>query len=584
MANDKPRTKREIEAEQERLQGVTEALTQQRDASLKLTEELKKGTAQAVDAHKSNMELAKKAEEAGDEAASRDATFAGLTAVIESQAMAALAQVEDNKAARLEAERKESKKQLDEIENKREANAKLGVVGRFRKGMKDGDKELGKGIKTPNFITKLAKLGLGLVGVKVFTTMIQNFDKVKTFTKENIVPALEGTFNFLKDTMYPFIKDNFKEIFDGLVKVGAAFIAFKVFEKIYNAILFVKRGLLMINSGLLAVGIDLGKMTAANAKAVFGKIFGAVKFLGKAFLAVNLAILKLAGNLITMTVKGAIFLVSQAIRFLKMGFIAVQLFTMKLATNLFAMVKTGGKGALVMLAGAFSKMRLALLGISTFITATMVPALMGTLATLATVMAPLLPFIAAGAAIAAGLYFLVQYAKDYNGFDEAFDLIGLALAEAKDGFLRLGNAIIKMRNFVTGLVGSIAEYVGFEPDVLGPQVELYEVNNAQKFRSEVHRKQELAAKEGEKKLSQLEDDPLMEGLDMTQFPELANLQGDLNNAMSEAQIMLSQTNVSNVATTNNSSSNHMYNNPDPAVDNNDGLDRLAMLYNARLGY
>lgn len=580
MANDKPRTKRELEEEKQRLQGVTEALTQQRDASQKLTEELKKGTAQAVDTHKSNMELAKKAEEAGDEAASRDATFAGLTAVIESQAMAALAQVEDNKAARLEAERKASKKELDDIENKREASAKLGVVGRFRKGMKDGDKELGKGIKTPNFITKLAKLGLGLVGVKVFTTMIQNFDKVKTFTKENIVPALEGTFNFLKDTMYPFIKDNFKEIFDGLVKVGAAFIAFKVFAKIYNAILFVKRGLLMINAGLIAVGVDLGKMTAG--KGIFSKIGGAVKFLGRAFLAVNLAILKLAGNLITMTVKGAIFLVSQAIRFLKMGFIAVQLFTMKLATSLFSMVATGGKGALVMLAGAFSKIRLALLGISTFITATMVPALMGTLATLATVMAPLLPFIAAGAAIAAGLYFLVQYAKDYNGFDDAFDLIGLALAGAKDGFLRLGNAIIKMRNFVTGLVGSIAEYVGFEPDVLGPQVELYEVNNAQKFRSEVHRKQELAAQEGEKKLSQLDDDPLMEGLDMTQFPELANLQGDLNNAMSDAQMMLSQTNVSNVATTNNSSSNHMYNNPDPAVDNNDGLDRLSHLY--RLGY
>lgn len=582
MANDKPRTKRELEEEKQRLQGVTEALTQQRDASQKLTEELKKGTAQAVDNHKSNMELAKKAEEAGDEAASRDATFAGLTAVIESQAMAALAQVEDNKAARLEAERKESKKQLDEIENKREANAKLGVVGRFRKGMKDGDKDLGKGIKAPNFITKLAKLGLGLVGVKVFTTMIQNFDKVKAFTKENIVPALEGTFNFLKDTMYPFIKDNFKEIFDGLVKVGAAFIAFKVFEKIYNAILFVKRGLLMINTGLIAVGVDLGKMTAGTGKAVFGKIFGAVKFLGKAFLAVNLAILKLAGNLITMVTKGAIFLVSQAIRFLKMAFVAVQLFTMKLATSLFAMVASGGKGALVMLAGAFSKMRLGLLAISTFITATMVPALMATLATLATVMAPLLPFIAAGAAIAAGLYFLVQYAKDYNGFDDAFDLIGLALAEAKDGFLRLGNAIIKMRNFVTGLVGSIAEYAGFEPDILGPQVALYEVNNAQKFRSEVHRKQELAAQEGEKKLSQLDDDPFMEGLDMTQFPELANLQGDLNNAMSDAQMMLSQTNVSNVATTNNSSSNHMYNNPDPAVDNNDGLDRLAHLY--RLGY
>ena len=327
---------------------------------------------------------------------------------------------------------------------------------------------------------------------------------------------------------------------------------------------------MMINAGLIAVGVDLGKMTVGG---VLSKIWGAVKFLGRAFLAVNLAVLKLAGNLIAMTVKGAIFLVSQAIKFLKAGFIAVQLFTMKLATSLFSM-----------LAGAFSKMRLGLLAISTFITATMVPALMATLATLATVMAPLLPFIAAGAAIAAGLYFLVQYAKDYNGFDDAFDLIGLALAEAKDGFLRLGNAIIKMRNFVTGLVSSIAEYVGFEPDVLGPQVALYEVNNAQKFRSEVHRKQELAAQEGEKKLSQLDDDPLMEGLDMTQFPELANLQGDLNNAMSDAQMMLSQTNVSNVATTNNSSSNHMYGNPDPAVDNNDGLDRLAKLYNAGLVY
>ena len=583
MANDKrePRTKREIEEEKQRLQEVTDSLTRQRDASLKLTEEMKKGTAQAVVNYETNLELAKKQKQAGDEAASRDATFAGLTAVIESQAMAALAQVEDNKAARLEADRKEAKKELDDIEKKREANAKLGVVQRFRKGMKDGDKDLGKGIKTPNFITKLAKLGLGLVGVKVFTTMIQNFDKVKTFTKENIVPALEGTFNFLKDTMYPFIKDNFKEIFDGLVKVGAAFIAFSVFTKIYNAILFVKRGLMMINAGLIAVGVDLGKMTVGG---VLSKIWGAVKFLGRAFLAVNLAVLKLAGNLIAMTVKGAIFLVSQAIKFLKAGFIAVQLFTMKLATSLFSMVATGGKGAVVMLAGAFSKMRLGLLAISTFITATMVPALMATLATLATVMAPLLPFIAAGAAIAAGLYFLVQYAKDYNGFDDAFDLIGLALAEAKDGFLRLGNAIIKMRNFVTGLVGSIAEYVGFEPDVLGPQVALYEVNNAQKFRSEVHRKQELAAQEGEKKLSQLDDDPLMEGLDMTQFPELANLQGDLNNAMSDAQMMLSQTNVSNVATTNNSSSNHMYGNPDPAVDNNDGLDRLAKLYNAGLVY
>ena len=243
---DKPKTRKEID-EEKQLARENVALLHDASIELRKQSDLQKQQSQlTVENHNSNMELVKIAKEKGDFDAAREIELRSIGDVVASQAQVALATLSDAQAERLDAKRQGEQDKLDALEDKKEASMKERVQKKVSdKGL---DKEIGK---TPSFISKLAKLALGIVGVKVFQVMIENFDTVKAFVNDKIIPATTGLFNFLKDTVFPFISDNFKEILDGVVMVAGAMVAFKVFTKILNAIRLMRIGFIAVQIGTL---------------------------------------------------------------------------------------------------------------------------------------------------------------------------------------------------------------------------------------------------------------------------------------------------------------------------------------------
>jgi hypothetical protein len=123
-------------------------------------------------------------------------------------------------------ERKAGK--LKKLEEKREKKEKAKEEGR--------DFELPKQIKEASFIQKLGKLAFGIVGAAAFAMVVKNFDAVKAFFQEKLVPATAGILTFMRDTALPFIVDNFGGIAKGIVGIAAAIVGAKVVIKVYNAV------------------------------------------------------------------------------------------------------------------------------------------------------------------------------------------------------------------------------------------------------------------------------------------------------------------------------------------------------------
>lgn len=557
---DQQKTRKEIEAEKLLMEQQIALLAEQTDALRKVSAQNEEQSRQAVESHKVNLELVKIAEAEGDADAARDLQFQAMSDIVSSQAMVQIATLNDAQASRLDAERKEEQSKLDNLELKKEASLKERLAGRVQK--KGLDKEIGQ---TPSFINKLAKLALGIVGVKVFQVMIKNFDTVKAFVNDKIIPATTGLFNFLKDTVFPFISNNFKEILNGVVMVAGAMVAFKVFTKILNAIRLMRIGFIAVQVGTLAVASGLSSM-----------------------------------------VTGVIAKLATAVKFLRTAFIAVQIGTLTAATNLAAF----GSGILAKLGSAVKFLRAGFLLVTAFTMTTLVPALIGIVKTMAVALAPFLPIIIGVGLAIAGIVLLLNKAKEALGFDSVFDVMLFAIEAMKDGFARMANVFIKIAKKIAGMGSALLSALGIEtPDFVNnlASAELFETDRAQKFRAKTLKDQERKKLEAEEAKKNAPAD--------SEIPELpANMQLNLSKELKDAQLDMQRSNqpelqqsggfgsilgnlfsgredveaskansglqvaMQNVhapTTTNNSSSNAMYNDPTPAIDNLDGLRRFA---------
>lgn len=268
---------------QEALDAEQAKLSEENIKSLrKLSDQFDVAAQQARESNKINLELAEIAKMEGDDIAARDLRASAIADAMKANTLVLQAGKEDAKAERLDKKRLNAAAKGDRLEKNKEEQArlkKLGATGR----LKEKDKDIGGPIKTPSFLMKLAKLALGIVGVKVFSVMINNFDSIKKFVKEKILPATEGIFTFFKETVFPFISDNFKEIMNGFVLLSGVFLAGFVFIKIINAVNMVRRGMIAVKLGMLATGKGLMSMVTG----VLSKLGTAVKFLRAGYLAIT---------------------------------------------------------------------------------------------------------------------------------------------------------------------------------------------------------------------------------------------------------------------------------------------------------
>ena len=185
--------------------------------------------------------------------------FETLGEFAKKQYNATLAQVELIEKQRADA----NADKLKNLEALREAK-----LGGKLKAAKDvvGDK-----IEEPSFLKKIFKLALGIFGAAAFIKLVQNFDQVKAFTTDKLIPALVSTFNFLKDVLTPvfkFISDNFSGVVTGVLVAAGVVISAKIFIKLANlfkgiqiALLTIKSGTASLLGGLIATGKAL--VTAA---------------------------------------------------------------------------------------------------------------------------------------------------------------------------------------------------------------------------------------------------------------------------------------------------------------------------------
>ena len=304
--------------------------------------------------------------------------------------------------------------------------------------------------------------------------------------------------------------------------------------------------------------------------------------------------------------KGVLAKLGKAIKFLRTAFIAVQIGTLTAATNLSAF----GSGILAKLGTAIKFLRAGFLAVTAFTMTTLVPALIGIVTTMAVALAPFLPIIIGVGLAIAGIVYLLNKAKEALGFDSVFDVMLFAIESMKDGFARMANVFIKIAKKIAGMGSALLSALGIEtPDFVNnlAGAELFETDRAQKFRAKTLKDQERKKLEAEEAKKNAPAD--------SEIPELpANMQLNLSKELKDAQLDMQRSNqpelqqsggfgsmlgnlfsgredveaskansglqvaMQNVhapTTTNNSSSNAMYNDPTPAIDNLDGLRRFA---------
>jgi len=460
----------------------------------KVSDKLDRDAQLAKESRQINLELAEIAKQDGDDEAARELMADAVADLTKASFLVRAASKEDAKAERLEKKRQKGIEEGDRLEKNKEEQArlkKLGAAGR----LKEKDKAIGGPIKTPSFLTKLAKLALGIVGVKIFSVMIKNFDSIKAFVKEKIIPATEGIFTFFKETVFPFVNDNFKEIMNGFVLLAGAFLAGFVFIKIINAVNMVRRGIIAVKLGMLATGKGLMSM-----------------------------------------VTGVLSKLGTAVKFLRAGYAAITAFTMK----------------------------------------TLVPTLMGAVASMSVTLAPMLPIIIGVGLAIAGIALLLNKVKNALGFDSIFDVMLLGVEHMKDGLAVVANFFIKIAQKLAGLGGGLLEKLGIKvPDFVKnlENAELMDTNGAEKFKASVYEKQEKAEK---LKGSQLSTIPTKEmeksGRSGRKLDALSTGRNDVENMSAMGGGNLAVQNISAPTTTNNSQSSAVYGDASPATDD---LDRVA---------
>jgi len=156
-------------------------------------------------------------------------------------------------------------------------------------------------------------------------------------------------------------------------------------------------------------------------------------------------------------------------------------------------------------------------GFRVFMMATFIPGMIaafsGMIAAITPMLAALAPILLPILAIAAvfGLIYLaLEKMREAMGFTSIFDVMMLGLAHLKDGFGHIVNLIGTIVNFIMGLVGKFASFLGFDIDI--PKIPKMDTNNASRKKAEL---QEKARAEEEEKAN-----PLTYEVDVTE-PQLS---------------------------------------------------------------
>ena len=330
------------------------------------------------------------------------------------------------------AKKEQGSDKLDKLEAQRDKQAK-----------KDEAKEEGrevdfKKVKEPSFIAKLSKLAFGILGAAAFALVVKNFDKIKQFFVEKLVPATQKLLVFMRDVAFPFIVNNFDSILKGIVGIAAFVVGTKVLIKIYNATVAMTTGFATMAAGVTKVvkflRIDKA-LKALGLAARFLRIFMLQTFIPTVVSTFTSVMKSLGGNLL------------KALKFLQVKAIAFKGFM--LATALPAIGAT----------------------------------LMGLVTAFGAILAPLAVPIAIaamiGLAIAAIGVALVQL-RNRLGFDSVFDVLMLGVANLQDGFAHLVNFFGALVDKVFGVVEKFGKFLGFEIDL--PDVPKMATDNAARFK------------------------------------------------------------------------------------------------------
>lgn len=134
-------------------------------------------------------------------------------------------------------------------------------------------------------------------------------------------------------------------------------------------------------------------------------------------------------------------------------------------------------------------------------------------------LAPILLPIAAIAAVFGVIYLALEKMREALGFTSIFDVMLLGLAYLKDGFGHIVNLIGTIVNFIMGLVGKFASFLGFDIDI--PKIPKMDTDNAKKKKAELQEKAAAAEEEAARKAKQdIDADPLTYEVDVVE-PELS---------------------------------------------------------------
>lgn len=350
-----------------------------------------------------------------------------------------------------EAEKKRAKAdKLEALEKQREAK----TVGESASVARE---RIGKGIEEPSFLGKIFKLALGIFGAAVFIKLVQNFDQVKAFTTDKLVPALKSTFSFLKDVLTPvfeFISNNFSGVVTGVAVAAGAVIGARIFIKLANLFKNIFVAFQVIRTfavGMLRNVLMIGNQVISVVKLLGGKIIKAFRLL--------VSVAGLFRNYMMMTFIPNMIAMFKSMMGKVMGAI------------------TKGITVVTTLAKAF---RL-------FMLTTFLPAIggfiMGLITSLGAVLIPLaIPIaIALGiAAVVAGIGLALTKLRDALGFGSIFDVLMLGVMHLKDAFAHVVNLVGSLVNFILGLVEKFGKFLGFEVDL--PEIPKMATDSAAEFK------------------------------------------------------------------------------------------------------
>jgi hypothetical protein len=162
----------------------------------------------------------------------------------------------------------------------------------------------------------------------------------------------------------------------------------------------------------------------------------------------------------------------------------------------------------------------------TFMMATFIPGMIaafsGMIAAITPMLAALAPILLPILAIAAvfGLIYLaLEKMREAMGFTSIFDVMLLGIAYLKDAFAHVVNLIGTIVNFIMGLVGKFASFLGFDIDI--PKIPKMDTDNASRKKAELQEKARNEQEQEAKKANQdIDADPLTYEVDVTE-PELS---------------------------------------------------------------